>query len=236
MTIDPTVLEAGTAIRHRSGAERVLDRRKPDGTGWWLTDGSGLDDRLWRDGGWSVADPAAHVLARIESRLGRIDAAIHQLTQEVLHLSDTQTQINTDVSALTQALADFAAEWQQISQRLAMEAPQIDTSKLDALATQAQQMDAAWKGQLAPAPTAPAPTGSDTATGTASTAPDPTGTGTASSAAADSNPPATTETPAPDPATTATPDPATTATTDPATTATTDPATTATTPTGTTPA
>lgn len=64
-------------------------------------------------------------------------------------MSDAQSKVDVDVQSLTTALADMAAEWQQISAQLSAAGVTVDTSKLDALAAQAQAMDQAWKAQLA---------------------------------------------------------------------------------------
>ena len=42
--INPRDLKPGTIARHRHGGEVTLERRKEDDSGWWNTDGSGLDD------------------------------------------------------------------------------------------------------------------------------------------------------------------------------------------------
>lgn len=109
------------------------------------------------------------VLELIESRLGRIEAAIHHNHQEVLEaVSNVQNTIDIDVAELTQCLADFASEWQAISSQVAAQS-RVDTSKLDALASQAQAMDAAWKAQLAPAAgSTTEPTGTTSGTGSSS--------------------------------------------------------------------
>jgi hypothetical protein len=57
--IDPRTLKPGDRIRYKRpgparGDERVLERRKDDDSGWWLTDRSGLADRVWADGDWEV--------------------------------------------------------------------------------------------------------------------------------------------------------------------------------------
>lgn len=116
---------------------------------------------------------ARDVLAHIESRLGRIEAAITHNHREVTHrMTDIQKTIDADVATVTRVLADFAGEWQQLRQRLAMEAPQIDTSKLDAIASQASAMDAAWKAQLAGDAAGSTASGSTAGAGTASSGAD----------------------------------------------------------------
>lgn len=72
-------------------------------------------------------------------------------------LSDAQSHLDTDVQTMVGVLADFGNEWSAISDDLkaalaaasaAGSAPAIDLTKLDALASQAQQMDATWKAQV----------------------------------------------------------------------------------------
>lgn len=52
--IDPKKLPPGATIRYRQHRPQVVSYRKDDGTGWWLTDGTGLDDDQWQHGEWSV--------------------------------------------------------------------------------------------------------------------------------------------------------------------------------------
>lgn len=52
--IDPKELRAGTVVKHSSGGTVTLSHRKTDGSGWWNTDGSGLADRAWESGDWTV--------------------------------------------------------------------------------------------------------------------------------------------------------------------------------------
>lgn len=54
--------EPGTLVVYRRGGVQKLDRRKPDGTGWWLTDGSGLADRAYAGGDWRLLDDQALAL------------------------------------------------------------------------------------------------------------------------------------------------------------------------------
>lgn len=52
--IDPARLKPGTKVLHKSGSLHTLDRRKEDGSGWWLREGGGLWDGAWRDEDWIV--------------------------------------------------------------------------------------------------------------------------------------------------------------------------------------
>jgi hypothetical protein len=52
--IDPKTLEPGQLVRWRTSAPQELKERKADGSGWWMTDGSGLDDFAWESGDWTV--------------------------------------------------------------------------------------------------------------------------------------------------------------------------------------
>lgn len=52
--IDPLKLRPGTRIRHKSGSLHTLDRRKEDGSGWWLVEGGGLYDGAWTNRDWTV--------------------------------------------------------------------------------------------------------------------------------------------------------------------------------------
>lgn len=55
--VDPKTLEPGTVVRHRTGGDAILDRRKEDDSGWWIRDGGGLADFVWESGDWSVVTP-----------------------------------------------------------------------------------------------------------------------------------------------------------------------------------
>lgn len=50
---------AGTVIVHRKGGVAVLSHRKGDGTGWWLTDNSGLNDWAFAGADWVLLDADA---------------------------------------------------------------------------------------------------------------------------------------------------------------------------------
>jgi NTP pyrophosphatase (non-canonical NTP hydrolase) len=51
--IDPRELSKGTAVVHLpTSSFIVVHSRKSDDTGWWNTDGSGLNDRVFDDGDW----------------------------------------------------------------------------------------------------------------------------------------------------------------------------------------
>lgn len=53
--VDPQTLKPGTVVRFRNSTCVTLAYRKEDGSGWWNVDGSGLADRVWNEGDWSVA-------------------------------------------------------------------------------------------------------------------------------------------------------------------------------------
>jgi hypothetical protein len=59
MATDPKSLERGMLLLHRNGSVRELSRRKPDDSGWWMTDGSGLADAAWNSGDWKVVTQEA---------------------------------------------------------------------------------------------------------------------------------------------------------------------------------
>lgn len=55
MGVSREFLEPGSVVRHRDGALVVLKQRKPDNTGWWNMDGSGLADRVLEGDDWELA-------------------------------------------------------------------------------------------------------------------------------------------------------------------------------------
>lgn len=61
--VDPKTWKPGDVLRHRASGMTVrLHRRKDDGSGWWMTDGSGLVDWMaQRTSDW------VHELERWES-------------------------------------------------------------------------------------------------------------------------------------------------------------------------
>lgn len=66
----------GTVLVHRSGGAVVIARRKPDHSGWWNTDGSGLSDHaLTIPGEWSVIWPPATLPSVRERRQGASEDA-----------------------------------------------------------------------------------------------------------------------------------------------------------------
>lgn len=53
---------------------KVIDRRKDDDSGWWMTDGSGVADYVWDDGAaWTTV---AALLASVEKRDRALDAVL----------------------------------------------------------------------------------------------------------------------------------------------------------------
>jgi len=104
-----------------------------------------------RSPGGAHHQPAVRDLDDLYRRL-----ATHQthLTNLILRginaMSDAQTHLDADVAQLTQALSDFAQEWAAIGEQVKAQAPAVDFTKLDGIAAQAAQLDAAWKAQTAP--------------------------------------------------------------------------------------
>lgn len=73
----------GEHIISRDGSVHELEKRKEDGSGWWLTDLGGLNDRAFADGNWELLD---------ESGLGRLFAS------RELHFGDYTVYENGDVA------------------------------------------------------------------------------------------------------------------------------------------
>lgn len=101
---------------------------------------------------------AEQLLAEVEDVLAQVVSRMARIERRLDRMSDVQAKIDADVASLTAALAEFGSEWQalsgRLSQLLAIGAPagqiasELDTSKLDALAAQAQEMSSAWQAQV----------------------------------------------------------------------------------------
>ena len=48
------MIRPGSQLQHSSGCLVVVNRRKDTDDGWWMTDGSGLDDRVFLRGAWTL--------------------------------------------------------------------------------------------------------------------------------------------------------------------------------------
>jgi hypothetical protein len=76
----PRLLTAGAVIRSRDGDLRVLAKRKDDDSGWWLSDGSGLDDEIWEAGDWTADEQPLLGLATTRALLSEL-ATRMEITQ-----------------------------------------------------------------------------------------------------------------------------------------------------------
>jgi hypothetical protein len=58
------MIRSGSQLQHSSGGVVTAHWRKADDSGWWMTDGSGLADRVFLRGdwtliGWTKPDPSS---------------------------------------------------------------------------------------------------------------------------------------------------------------------------------
>lgn len=72
--LDPRKLRPGTVVTHATGGRLILATRKDDDSGWWNTDGSGVDDKvLSKDAAFTVTDERVEFIP-IKGYCGFIDS------------------------------------------------------------------------------------------------------------------------------------------------------------------